>query len=108
MRAVSLPFDSLIYPGDNLRIPVSDDVQKKGYVSISPSFPHAYDREQWKPEICEIVNKEALYEEHSNTPLLVKKHSHFCPHAVSIASISNVNSDTDVFNASRNDPASNS
>ena len=49
-NAISLPFETVIYPGEVLPIPVQDDPPAPGYISISPSFPDAYDNRQWAPK----------------------------------------------------------
>ena len=87
LNAISLPHSEIVYPGDVLRIPLPTNSQSHGYLSISPSFPLSYDSNQWNPQVCEVINGVALYENHSDRPLLARKYSHFRPHSVSIASI---------------------
>ena len=104
-HAISLPFNSVTYPGDDLCIPLPNNVQQCGYLSISPSFPLSYDNTQWVPQVCEVLNGFAMYKNFSDRPLLVKKYSNFRPHAVNVASITDLNSSSC---ANPKDPADNS
>ena len=97
-NAISLPFETVIYPGEVLPIPVQDDPPAPGYISISPSFPDAYDNRQWAPQICQVIDREALFTNYSDRPLLVQKHSHFRPHPISIARLSDLSSDCNQSN----------
>ena len=39
LNAILLPFNSVTYPGDDLKIPLSNKAQQCGYLSITPCFP---------------------------------------------------------------------
>ena len=53
-------------------------------MSITPSFPAAIDNKSWAPQICEIINGKALYQNLSDQPLIARKFSHFRPHSVTV------------------------
>ena len=90
LNAVSLPTSKVIYPGDSLLIPLSNKLFQAGYVSISPSFPEAYDNKLWQPQICEILNGIALYKNFTSCPLVAPKNCHFRPHPVTVAAITDL------------------
>ena len=91
-NAISLPSSKVIYPGDTLNIPIPKSAPQSGYVSISPSFSDAYDNKLWQPQICEIINGNALFKNLSVSPLLPPNHCHFRPHPVSIATLTELKS----------------
>ena len=90
INAVSLPYDAVTYPSDFLKIPLPSNATSSSYVSISPNFPLAYENEQWRPQICQVLNGAALYENTSDLPLIAKKYSHFKPHLVSVNALHEV------------------
>ena len=96
-NAISLPESKITYPGETLPIPLPAGVPRGGYISISPSFPNAYDCEMWRPQICEIVNGSAMFKNLSDRPLLSQKNNHFRPHPVTVATL------TDLQIANNND-----
>ena len=76
-----------------------------GFISMSPSFPSAYGDRQWLPQICQVVNGEALFKNESDRPLLARKNSHFRPHMVNISRIKALRSQSVVDKNITNDPA---
>ena len=92
LRAVSLSTNSVTFPGDYLSIPLTSQTAALNYISITPSFPKAYDDEQWKPQVCEIIDNTALFRNNSHVPMLAAKHSHFKPNHVSICALHEVGS----------------
>ena len=92
LRAVSLSTDSVTFPGDYLSIPLTSQTAALNYISITPSFPKAYDDEQWKPQVCEIIDNTALFRNNSHVSMLAAKHSHFKPNHVSICALHEVGS----------------
>ena len=89
LNAVSLPVDAVIYPSDFLSIPLKHNYHLP-YVSITPSFPNAYDNPNWTPQICQVINGAAMYKNVSTTPLSVQKYAHFRPHSVTISELQDV------------------
>ena len=83
LNAISLPSSKIIFPSNHLPIPMPSSLQL-GYVSITPSFPDAIDNPKWSPQICEIINGAAMYENVSDVPITVAKHSHFRPNSVDL------------------------
>ena len=83
LRAISLPNDSLVLPLDHLPIPLPSETIAS-HMSITPSFPAAIDNKSWAPQICEIINGKALYQNLSDQPLIARKFSHFRPHSVTV------------------------
>ena len=90
LNAISLPYNAVAFPSDFLQIPIPKTAASSGYISISPSFPIAYEDNQWKPQVCEVLNGMALYQNVSDRPLIAKKFSHFKPHLVSVNSLHEV------------------
>ena len=86
-NAISLPIEKMILPSEVLHIPISNKMPIASHVSITPSFPNAYDNILWRPQICDVINGEALFKNHSSQPLLVPKYAHFKPHSVHIMSL---------------------
>ena len=82
-NAISLPTASVTFPSDFLSIPLSSSLLNINYISISPSFPSAYDSDQWSPQICEVIDGHAMFKNFSTDPLIATKYSHFKPHQVS-------------------------
>ena len=82
-NAISLPTASVTFPSDFLSIPLSPSLLNINYISISPSFPSAYDSDQWSPQICEVIDGHAMFKNFSTDPLIATKYSHFKPHQVS-------------------------
>ena len=104
LNAVALPIDKVVYPGDLLSIPLPPHSSSTGFISMSPSFPNAYDDEQWIPQICQVVNGEALFRNNSNRPLLARKNSHFRPHLVNICRLETLRSPSKSHGSMSNDP----
>ena len=89
-NAVSLPTASVTYHSDYLPIPLPINMIRCNYVSITPSFPAAYDNKQWFPQVCEVMNGSAMFKNRSSLPLTVPKYSHFRPHLVSVCNLVDV------------------
>ena len=104
-NAIALPSDRVVYPGELLSIPMPLNSPAPGFISMSPSFPNAYGDRQWVPQICQIVNGEALFKNESDRPLLARKNSHFRPHMVNISRIETLRSQSVVDKNTTNDPA---
>ena len=92
LQAIALPCNSITFPGDFLPIPLSLQTAALGHVSITPSFPKAYGNDQWKPQVCEIINGAAQFKNISSKPLVAAKHSHFRPNQVLIRALHEVDS----------------
>ena len=90
LHAISLPHDAVTFPEDFLRIPLPPSASNVDVISISPSFPKIYEDNRWTPQICRVVNGNALYQNFSSSPLLASKFSHFKPHLVHVNSILDV------------------
>ena len=59
-------------------------------IIISPSFPKIYDDNRWRPQICQVTDGYVIYENLSNSLLLVLKFFHFKPHLVNVNRILDV------------------
>ena len=90
LRAISIPSDSVILQSDSLNIPLPSNIETSKFLSITPSFPTAYENPQWQPQICEVINGQAMFKNCSQRPLVVQKYSHFRPHHVAICNLSDV------------------
>ena len=86
IRTISLPTESMVLPSDYLQIPIPPDVTAS-YLSITPSFQAAIDCPSWPPQICEVVNGSALYQNNSGKPIVAPKFSHFKPNPVDISEL---------------------
>ena len=86
LNAISLPTHKIVFPADYLPIPMPQSYST-GHVSITPSFPSAIDNPIWKPQICEVVNGYAMYQNISDVPIIAAKHSHFRPNPVQISEL---------------------
>ena len=86
LRAISLPTSSLIYPSDYLPVPIPDNV-RGSHISITPSFPDAFENSQWPPQVCEVINGFAQYKNLSSQPMISAKFSHFRPHHVHVGEL---------------------
>ena len=95
-NAISLPMDKLVFPSDILHIPIKNvSNSPMSYVSITPSFPSAYDNPQWAPQVCEVVDGNALYKNCSDMPLFARQYSHFKPSPVIFSELTDVLSQQD-------------
>ena len=100
LHAISLPHMSVAYPSDYLEIPLPKEATSLNYVSMTPSFPTAYDNNQWKPQVCAVHDGKALYKNYSDLPLVSKKYSHFRPNPVAVCELSSVLSSVDLSDTS--------
>ena len=89
LNAISLPVSKVVYPSDYLPLPLKSN-PPLSYLSITPSFSEAYDNPNWPPQICQIINGAAMYQNTSTVPLSVQKYAHFRPHPVSISELHDV------------------
>ena len=89
-NAISIPFCKTIYPNDVLKIPLSESIPTAAYIGITPAFPEAYSNNQWCPQVCEMINRHALFKNTSETPLIVRRYSHFRPHPVEVSNLTDI------------------
>ena len=84
LNTISMPSANVILPSEFLKIPIPSKITVASHLSITPSFPDAYDKSCWQPQICDVVNGQALFRNNSSQPLIVPKYAHFKPHSVRI------------------------
>ena len=93
LNAISLPDSKLVFPEECLQIPIPRLTPSPEYLSISPTFPKAFDAPEWQPQICKVVNNAALFKNLSHAPILAQKYSHFKPIAVNVTDLASVVAD---------------
>ena len=90
LSAISLPTNQFVFPSDYLKIPVPAHLSRLNHLSITPSFPTAYESSHWQPQICDVKDGHAMFKNTSNAPLFAKQYSHFRPHSVVLTDIKNL------------------
>ena len=90
LYTISLPSSQVVFPSEFLSIPLSKTNPVASHISITPSFPNAYELSSWNPQVCEVINGNALYQNTSDTSLVVPKYAHFKPHTVLIMNLTDV------------------
>ena len=94
INAVSLPSSHVIFPSEVLPIPLPLQGRSNSHISITPSFPGVYENASWSPQVCDVINGQAMYRNNSNFPLVVPKFAHFKPHPVLFMSLTDVTPDS--------------
>ena len=95
-NAISLPFQSVILSGESLHIPLTPNLSTLNRISIVPSFPSiSEDSSQWLPQICEIVQGSARYQNYSKEPIIAPKFAHFRPQPVTEYNLEDIAPETD-------------
>ena len=82
-NAISIPSASVTYSEEFLPILLPQSLCHLHHISIIPSFPTIPDDSlQWLPQVCEIVQGCALYQNQSRDPVIAPKFAHFKPQPV--------------------------
>ena len=90
LNTISLPLSQVIFPSEVLFIPLPQTCPVASHISISPSFPDAYECASCNPQVCSVINGHALYKNTSDTSLVSPSYAHFKPHPVLIMNLTDV------------------